>query len=211
LLVGSGTLFSEDNSNPAINMTYSQNLVWSQNPNKAGFVLTNPQLTTAGGLQKLSATSPAIGAANPSYSFNLADDMDGQLRDALRDVGADEFGSGNVLLRPLSVADVGPLSAVLVADLNFDGELDAADWAIFRSGQGMDLRGLTTIQTYFRGDLTGDFRHDLADFVAFRAAYEQANGAGAFARMVAGVPEPATYALVGLAVVGLLGLCRRRD
>lgn len=195
LLAGSGTLFSEDTSNPAINLTYSQNLVWSQNPNKAGFLAANPQLTTVDGLQKLSATSPAIGVANSSYSFNLADDMDGQARDALRDIGADEFGSGNVLLRPLSPSDVGPLSAVLVADLNLDGELNSADWAIFRSGQGLDLSGMTTIQAYFRGDLNGDFTHDLADYAAFRAAFEQENGEGAFSRLVTGVPEPGVAGL----------------
>jgi hypothetical protein len=206
LLVGSGTLFTEDNSNPAINMTYAQNLVWSRNPNKTGFVLTNPLLTTVDGLQKLSAASPAINAANPSYSFNLAEDMDAQTRDALRDVGADEFGSGDVLLRPLSAADVGPLSAVLVADLNMDGQLDAADWAIFRAGQGTELAGLTAIQAYFRGDLTGDRSHDLADFVVFRTAFDEAHGAGAFSRMLFGVPEPNAGVFAALAVVGLVGV-----
>ena len=41
------------------------------------------------------------------------------------------------------------------------------------------------------GDLNGDFRNDHADFALFKAAFESTNGAGSFAAIVIGVPEPA--------------------
>ena len=52
------------------------------------------------------------------------------------------------------------------------------------------------IQSYYFGDLDGDLDHDLDDFWHFRTAYEQFNGAGSFARMTLGVPEPSTFLLL---------------
>ncbi len=204
ILMGSGTLFTENTSNPAINMTYSQNIVWTQNPNKAGFLVVNPQLTTVGELQELSASSPAINAANQNYSSSVTEDMDGQLRDALRDIGADEFSGGIVRLRPLTAADVGPLAASLDADLNQDGFLNQADWTLFKAGQGMNFAGLTPVQSYFLGDLNGDLEHDLVDFALFRLSYEETNGADAFAQMLATIPEPTTLLLTSLALLATL-------
>lgn len=79
----------------------------------------------------------------------------------------------------------------LAADLNRDGRVDAADWTIFKSGQGHSFGGMTPAQTYFLGDLNGDLVYDLSDFNKFRAAYEVANGAGSFASVLT-VPEPRT-------------------
>jgi hypothetical protein len=83
------------------------------------------------------------------------------------------------------------VEAGLAADLNRDGHMNAADWAIFKTGQGLSFSGMTPAQAYFLGDLNGDLVHDLRDFVKFRNAYEGANGAGSFAQMLA-VPEPRT-------------------
>ncbi|MOA46127.1 hypothetical protein D3C78_1686040 [compost metagenome] len=57
------------------------------------------------GIQKLSASSPAIDAAVGTYAFVLAD-MDGQMR-ATADVGADEYSGAPLLNRPLAADDVG--------------------------------------------------------------------------------------------------------
>jgi hypothetical protein len=83
------------------------------------------------------------------------------------------------------------VNAGLVADLNRDGRMDAADWAIFKVGHGRNFDGMMPAQTYFLGDLNGDLVHDLRDFYKFRAAYESANGAGSLAPMLT-VPEPRT-------------------
>ena len=60
------------------------------------------------------------------------------------------------------------------------------------------------MQAYAKGDLDGDFDHDLVDFIAFRVAYENANGLGAFARMLSGVPEPNTFSMLSIGPVLLL-------
>ncbi|MEK4348795.1 chondroitinase-B domain-containing protein [Paenibacillus sp. FSL P4-0184] len=65
----------------------------------------NPLLTAVNGIQKLSASSPAIAAAVGTYAFVLAD-MDGQMR-ATADVGADEYSGAPLLNRPLAADDVG--------------------------------------------------------------------------------------------------------
>jgi poly(beta-D-mannuronate) lyase len=206
ILMGSGTLFTEHTSNPGINMAYSQNIIWPQNPNKDGFLVVNPQLTLVGELQKLSGTSPAINSADPIYSTLVTEDMDGQLRDALRDIGADEFSRSVVLLRPLTTADVGPLASSLDADLNMDGKLNNSDWAAFKAGQGMDFTGLTPVQSFLFGDLNGDLRHYLDDFSLFRYSYEETYGEGAFTRMLAGVPEPNTFWMLCLSAPGIASI-----
>jgi len=78
----------------------------------------------------------------------------------------------------------------LAADLNRDGHVDAADWTIFKAGQGRSFNGMTPAQTYFLGDLNGDAVYDLRDFVKFRESYEIANGTGSLAAL--NVPEPRT-------------------
>ncbi|KQX47178.1 lyase [Paenibacillus sp. Root444D2] len=67
----------------------------------------NPLLTTVNGLQKLSATSPAINAALGTYTF-VTEDMDGETR-STTDIGADERSSSTSFGKhPLVVTEVGP-------------------------------------------------------------------------------------------------------
>ncbi|TVY07397.1 lyase [Paenibacillus cremeus] len=70
---------------------------------------TNPLFTTVGGLQKLSSTSPAINASQGTYAF-VTEDMDGQARSGVNDVGADEYSTGSIVRQPLTTANVGPLA-----------------------------------------------------------------------------------------------------
>jgi hypothetical protein len=95
------------------------------------------------------------------------------------------------------------VEAGLAADLTRDGIVSAADWMQFKAGQGTDFSGMTSAQSYYLGDLDGDLKHDLADFVQFRAAYETANGTGSFAPMLA-VPEPCSILLALGALVPLM-------
>jgi hypothetical protein len=95
-------------------------------------------------------------------------------------------------------------------DLNFDGNLTAADWAIFRNNQQTNLLTLTKAQAYQAGDLTGDLKNDHADCILFKQAYDAANGSGAFVGMLASVPEPSTTLLV-LAAGTLIGSAARRQ
>jgi hypothetical protein len=94
---------------------------------------------------------------------------------------------------------VNVLGTVIVGDLNGDGQITPADWSQFKAGQGSSFAGLTRMQAFAKGDLDGDFDHDLADFLVFRVAYNNAHGAGAFSALVGEVPEPGSMALLLLA------------
>ena len=89
--------------------------------------------------------------------------------------------------------------SMLLGDLNSDGMITAADWAILRAHQHADLSGMTNAQAYFLGDLTGDKADNFDDFVLFKKIYEAAHGAGSFSSMAAGVPEPSSLVLIILA------------
>jgi hypothetical protein len=93
---------------------------------------------------------------------------------------------------------------VIYGDLNNNGTITSADWMILRANQYADISGNSFEQAYFLGDLTADRKNNHADFVAFKVVYEAANGAGSFARMLAGVPEPSALTLVLGAGLALL-------
>jgi len=75
----------------------------------------NPQLALAAdGVWRPGQASPAINTGQGTYPF-VTTDMDGQARDAMPDVGADEIAQGAVTHRPLTPADVGPPKAMIVS------------------------------------------------------------------------------------------------
>lgn len=94
-------------------------------------------------------------------------------------------------------------------DLDFDNDIDIDDYIAFLSGLHTDLSALSPTEAYKKGDMNGDLANNFDDTVIFRDVYDAANGAGAFAALVAGVPEPASMTLLGLGFVALL-LGRRR-
>ncbi len=99
-------------------------------------------------------------------------------------------------------------TAITAGNLNGDTAINAADWQLFKSGNGANFTGLTKAEAYALGDLNGDGKHNLADFSAFRTAYNAANGPGALESLMA-VPEPAAFALV-LTGIGLATARRGR-
>jgi parallel beta-helix repeat protein len=105
---GSGALVDIDEGT---NLVWQGNIVWAGtggNMPSAGYRVVNPQLVTdAGGLRRLSATSPAIDTAAGSYPA-VVRDMDLQPRSGAQDVGADEFSTSGATRRPLTTTDVGP-------------------------------------------------------------------------------------------------------
>ena len=109
LITGSGTLYSEDVT--SVNPMRSQNIISGYTPGQSGFLVENPQLTGVSP-QRLSASSPAINAANTNYYSYVTDDMDGQPRTLPRDIGADEYySSASFIARaPLTTNSVGPNS-----------------------------------------------------------------------------------------------------
>ena len=99
-------------------------------------------------------------------------------------------------------------------DLDLSGSIDVLDWGVFRDGQHTDMSDLAPVAAYFQGDLTGDNLNNHTDFIAFQTLFDEANGAGAFAAMLEGVPEPSSLMLVlmsGLFVVGPLRRSRKPE
>ncbi len=92
------------------------------------------------------------------------------------------------------------ITARVFGDFNADSFVDAVDWNILRSNQLADLSGLSIDDAYLQGDLNGDRRNDHADFLAFKQLFDGRHGAGAFAAMLAGVPEPAARTLMAIAL-----------
>ena len=97
---------------------------------------------------------------------------------------------------------------LVFADLNGDGVVDVSDWTDFRSNMGGVFTGLTEAESFALGDLDGDFDNDIADFILFKASFELAFGAEAFAQLLA-VPEPSAAILVAAAFPALPGTRRR--
>lgn len=114
-------------------------------------------------------------------------------------------------------------------DFNGDGQVDAADYVVWRKTGGSPQQYTTWRESFnaasstWPGDLNGDGVVDGADYVvwrkaggspqeyeAWRSSFGIASSGGSIANGAAGVPEPATVALAALAVVGaVLRLPRR--
>jgi hypothetical protein len=118
----------------------------------------------------------------------------GWIKSPTEDVGFAYTTGGTVV--PGTISFVGnndePFSQ---GDLDFDNDLDLADWTLFRQNQHVDLTALSPAEAYQRGDFNGDLANNHADFVQFKRLFNAANGAGALEAALAGVPEPATWLL----------------
>ena len=78
----------------------------SLQPIPSGIATIDPNLVLgADGLYRLSKDSPAI---NSGAISDVNDDMDGQMRDEKKDIGADEWSQAKVLRHPLTAREVGP-------------------------------------------------------------------------------------------------------
>ncbi|MGW1405581.1 chondroitinase-B domain-containing protein [Streptomyces sp. NPDC002403] len=110
LLVGdSGSLVAMGTTT---DFTWQSNILWGAASNgnipSGGYTRVDPKLVTGtDGVARLSAGSPAIGAATLPDP-GVTDDIDGDSRGSTRDIGADEYATAAALRRPLTTADVGP-------------------------------------------------------------------------------------------------------
>lgn len=103
-----GTLYNEEmRSNTVFAGNIGYGSMSDHYPRSAAEIaLVDPLLKTVDGLQKLTQASPAINAAVGGYPF-VTEDMDGQVR-TNRDIGADEYTTAALLLKPLTRTAVGP-------------------------------------------------------------------------------------------------------
>jgi uncharacterized protein YjdB len=78
-----------------------------------GFLVVDPLMvkSVSEEVYRPSANSAAIGAAAAIAESNfIHEDMDGQTREALKDIGADQFSTAMITRRPLTSTDVGPVA-----------------------------------------------------------------------------------------------------
>ncbi|MFI7005285.1 polysaccharide lyase 6 family protein [Streptomyces sp. NPDC050145] len=92
--------------------TWQSNLLWGAASNgnipAGGFTRADPRLTQGtDGVKRLTSASPAIGAATLAGT-PVTDDVDGDPRGSVRDIGADEYATVPALRHPLTASDVGP-------------------------------------------------------------------------------------------------------
>ena len=102
-----------------INITYASNVFFGAESGIGqadGILIADPALVFDQDVWRPTSTSVAVGAAT-SIDF-VTHDIDGQERDGLPDIGADEISLSPVVYRPLTSQDVGPsyLSLVLHSD-----------------------------------------------------------------------------------------------
>ena len=102
-----------------LNITYASNVFFGAESGIGqvdGILIADPSLVFDQDVWRPSSTSVAVGSAT-AIDF-VTHDIDGQERDGLPDIGADEISLSPVLYRPLTSQDVGPsyLSLVLHSD-----------------------------------------------------------------------------------------------
>ena len=107
-----GKLFNELKA--PVNMTYAGNISWATGTATVGVTqpaeairAVDPLLRREGPVYRIGAGSPAIDAGTGRHAF-VTDDMDGQPRAGVTDVGADERSTAPVVRGPLRATDVGP-------------------------------------------------------------------------------------------------------
>jgi hypothetical protein len=100
-----------------------------------------------------------------------------------------------------------PLTTHLPADFNRDGSINYDDFVVYMANMHTDLIGLSPDDAQARGDLNGDNLNNYSDFLLFKAAYDTANGAGAFAASFQ-VPEAGSLAALVASGLGWFWIMR---
>jgi|GEM_PF-1666051 len=101
-------------------------------------------------------------------------------------------------------------------DLNYDGALDLGDYQAFLDGYGStNLAGLLPVEKHNLGDLNGDGKFSVQDFLEFKRQFDLKRGPGTLEALIAAanVPEPNSLLLftcAGFAFVGFARLRTRR-
>jgi len=92
-------------------------------------------------------------------------------------------------------------------DYDFDGDIDADDWAIQRDNYQGDFSASSAYEAYTSGDFDADGDNDVTDLKSFKAAFLAQPGASLADLTGSNVPEPSMVFLLATAAA-LVG-CRR--
>jgi hypothetical protein len=169
--------------------------------------LTDPATHTD--LSEADLASGAGASIGHTRTINVSN-SGGWIRTPVEDLAFSYISGGVVKTGIVTFVDNGN-SPFDSGDVNTDGAINAADWTILRTNQHTNLASQSLAEAYRLGDLTGDRLNNHADFVAFKTAYDAANGVGAFAAMIASVPEPSSLVLLAAAGLTALPAIRKRN
>jgi len=139
IFMNGGSMASISSSAPYTG-TWSNNIRWQTssagNMPATGYITVNPLLARTNGIYHLQTNSSAVNAGRGAYDFYgvystfsfVTNDMDGQIRDANKDIGADEVSSAPITAFLLTTNDVGIFSGlsgqpVPPPSLTFEAEL----------------------------------------------------------------------------------------
>jgi glucose/arabinose dehydrogenase len=116
-----------------------------------------------------------------------------------------EDALGNLYIAYIASGDVYRINTRMLGDYDGDGQVDQADYEVWRATFGAVGGG-----TRPPADGNGNNIVDAADYVIWRKSFGTAVGGAAAAAGTTTVPEPATagFALLGLSVVALARRCR---
>jgi len=194
----------------------------------------NQVFAALGSADNLTLSSPAgttIGASVPYLTITTAGPTNSALSNSITLSGS-YSGSGHISeittgSNPTNYKGfTGVASRTIVnGDINLDGKADGTDFGIFAGQYNPPASGI--VGGWTKGDFNGDGKVDGTDFGIFAGAYNPAAAAGGTNTPLtktgvadtpgagsglgsAAVPEPASIALLGLAVLGSLGLVGRK-
>ncbi|MGI9429220.1 MAG: sialate O-acetylesterase, partial [Bythopirellula sp.] len=97
----------------------------------------------------------------------------------------------------------------VLGDLTGDDLVLQEDWLAFRTVLNTSITAATRNAAEDQGDFNFDLMVDRSDFVVFKHAYIEANGAAVFAALGTSIPEPSTDSLLCLMAIAL-GYCGRK-
>jgi hypothetical protein len=158
---------------------------------------TTPFTTSVAEQENAGGSGGAILAAN-SGNFPFGNNL--WISTPIEDVSISLTLADGSVVSPI-VSYIG--TTAVAGDLDGDGDVTLADYAMLSANMHTDVSSLTGAEAYLRGNLTMDVgankRINYEDFEDFVAAFDTAHGAGSFAAAT-GVPEPTTVVLLLLGV-----------